>query len=87
VVVLLGLGVATAIGGAIWALVAKASADNAARSSSSMPTLPVHEFTQYTQHLVVPDYAGLAIGVLVAVIGVVILSAGLVVAFAKPRLA
>jgi cell division protein FtsX len=44
-------------------------------------------YTQYTQRSFVPDYMGLWIGLLVAALGVAILLAGVVVAFAKPRMA
>jgi hypothetical protein len=86
-VVLLTVGALAAIGGVIWGLAAKASADNAVFGASSMPTLPVHVYTQYTQRSFVPDYMGLWIGLLVAALGVAILLAGVVVAFAKPRMA
>jgi hypothetical protein len=87
VVVLLTGGALAAIGGAIWGLAAKTSADHAVLGASSMPTLPVHAYTQYTQHFIVPDYMGLWIGLLVAVLGVVIVLAGVVVVFTKPRMA
>jgi hypothetical protein len=87
VVVLLAVGALAAIAGLIWGLAAKASADHTALGASSMPTLPVHVYTQYTQHFIVPDYMGLWIGLLVAVLGVIILLAGVVVAITKPRLA
>ena len=89
VVVLLAVGALAVIGGVIWALTAKASANTV--FSAPMPTLPVYTYTQYTQHTqhfsIVPDYTGLWIGSLVAVIGLIILLAGVIVAFTKPRLA
>jgi hypothetical protein len=87
VVPLLALGVATAIGGVIGGLVAKAFADHAPLATSSMMTLPVYTYTQYTERSIGPDYTGLGIGILVAVLGVIILSAGVIVAFTKPRVA
>jgi hypothetical protein len=87
VVVLLTVGALTAIGGVIWGLTAKASADHAVLGASSMPTLPVHAYTEYTQHFIAPDYMGLWIGLLVAVLGLIILLAGVVVAFTRPRMA
>jgi hypothetical protein len=85
VVVLLAVGALMAIGGLIWGLAAKASADHALFTAFSMHTLPVHAFTQYTQRSVVLDYTGLWTGILVAILGVIILVAGVVVAFAKRR--
>jgi hypothetical protein len=86
VVLLLAVGALTAIGGVIAGLAAKASADHALAVGSSLPTLPVHTYTQYVSHSIAPDYTGLWIGILVAVIGVVILLAG-VAAATKPRVA
>jgi hypothetical protein len=86
VVVLLAVGALAAIGGLIWGLAAKASAEHTVLGASSMPTLPVHVYTQYTQRFIVPDYMGLWIGLVVAVLGVMILLAGVVVAFTKPRM-
>lgn len=86
VVVLLAVGALAAIGGLVWGLAAKASAEHTVLGASSMPTLPVHVYTQYTQRFIVPDYMGLWIGLLVAVLGVMILLAGVVFAFTKPRM-
>jgi hypothetical protein len=85
VVVLLAVGALAVIGGLIWGLAAKASAEHTVLGTSSMPTLPVHVYAQYTQRFIVPDYMGLWIGLLVAVLGAIILLAGVVVAFTKPR--
>lgn len=52
-----------------------------------MPTLPVHSYVQYTQHLVAPDYTGLWVGPLVAALGLIVLLAGIVVAVTRGRMA
>ncbi len=85
VVVLLAVGGLATIGGLIWGLAAKASADHALLMASSLPTLPVHTFTQYTSHAIVLDYTGLWTGILVAILGVIILLAGVIVASTKRR--
>ncbi|WP_426519596.1 hypothetical protein ACPPVQ_05920 [Diaminobutyricibacter sp. McL0618] len=86
VVVLLAVGALAVIGGVIWALTAKAVKTV---FSGPLPTLPVYtnaQFTQHTESSLVPDYTGVWIGLLVAVIGVTILLAGVVGALTKPRL-
>lgn len=82
-VVLLALGAAAAMAGVVWALIAKAAADGAARAAGVIPTLPVGEYRQYTQHLAGPD-AGPAIAIAVAAAGVLILVTGLVLALMRP---
>jgi hypothetical protein len=80
VVVLLVLGVALAAAGAIRALMAKLSIDHPAPLDLTIRTLPVNVYTQYTQRLPPPDYAGLWMGVTVAVIGAAVIAVGIVVA-------
>lgn len=86
-VALMAVGVAVVVADAIWTLVSNASAGNVVFHASSMPTLPVHSFVQYTQHFVGPDYTGLWIGPLVAVLGLIILIAGIIVAVTRRRIA
>ncbi|GAA0424863.1 hypothetical protein [Leifsonia naganoensis] len=80
VVVLLVLGVALAAGGATRALMAKFSIDHPAPLDLTIRPLPVFVYTQYTQRLPPPDYAGLWMGVTVAVIGAAVVAVGIVVA-------
>jgi hypothetical protein len=75
---LIAVGLSTTIGGTVTALVAKGSIDNASGASSSLPTLPVHAYVQYTQYLVLPDYTGLWIGITLASVGVIVLVLGVV---------
>ncbi|WP_426520173.1 hypothetical protein ACPPVQ_07450 [Diaminobutyricibacter sp. McL0618] len=83
---LLAVGVLMVLGGVVGGLAAKASADHPWSMGSSMPTLPIFVYTQYTQatHPIVPDYTGLWIGIGVAVLGAIILAAGVIVASTKP---
>lgn len=80
VVVLLVLGVALAAGGAARALMAKFSIDHPAPLDLTIRPLPVFVYTQYTQRLPPPDYAGLWMGVTVAVIGAAVVAVGIMVA-------
>ncbi|MFJ3394347.1 hypothetical protein [Leifsonia aquatica] len=80
VVVLLALGVALAAGGATRALMAKFSIDHPAPLDLTIRPLPVFVYTQYTQRLPPPDYAGLWMGVSVVVIGAAVVAVGIVVA-------
>jgi len=85
VLLLLGLGAALVIGGAVRALVVKSSIDHPSTFTDTMPTLPVHQYTQFTQRVLAPDYAGLWIGIAVAVIGAAVVAVGIVVARAALR--
>lgn len=82
---LLTLGALAILGGIIWVLIAQGSADHATSSASSIGVLPVHVYAQYTQR-VVHDYSALWIGAFVAVVGVLLVVAGVIVASARPRL-
>ncbi|MFF1633270.1 hypothetical protein [Leifsonia sp. NPDC058248] len=86
VLLLLVVGALVTIGGVVGGLLARASIDRALSAASGVPTLPVFTYTQYTQaHPFLPDLTGLWIGSFVAVLGVAILLAGVVVATMKPR--
>ena len=88
VLLLLVVGGFVTVGGVVGGLVAKASVDHALSVASGIRTLPVFTYAQYTQTPPsLPGLMGLWIGSLVAVLGVVILLAGVVVATTKPRLA
>jgi hypothetical protein len=76
VLLLLAAGGIAAVAGVVWVLIAKASLDDAARAASTIPTLPVFTYTQYTQHAVTPDYTGVVLGAIVFVLGVALLLAG-----------
>ncbi|MBN9632406.1 MAG: hypothetical protein J0I18_17670 [Actinobacteria bacterium] len=84
VVWLLGAGGLATVVGVAWAF---AAIDAAGRSVASGPmmTLPVNVYTQYTQRSIVPDYTGLWLALGVAGIGALVLLAGAVVAFVRPR--
>ena len=84
VLLLLTVGTLMVVGGLIGGLFAKASAEKAA-SGSPMPTLPVHVYAQYTAHSIVPDYTGLGIGNLVAVLGLIIVVVCVIVASRRRR--
>jgi len=87
VVLLLAVGVLAAIGGLIGGLDAKAFADHALLVASSLRTLPVLGQDGYLfpgAHSIVPDYTGLWIGIIVAVLGVIVLLAGVAVASTLP---
>ena len=80
----------TAVEGLIGGLAAKASADHASLVASSPRTLPVLTHSSYLfpgAHSIVPDYTGFGIGIIVAVLGVIVLLAGIIVASTKPRVA
>jgi|GEM_PF-1861709 len=85
VLLLLGLGAALAAGGVTRALTAKFSIDHPAPLDLTIRPLPVFVYTQYTQRLPPPDYAGLWMGVTVAVIGAAVVAVGIVVARAALR--
>lgn len=76
-------GLATAVG-VVWAFAAIEAAGRAV-ASGPMMTLPVNVYTQYTQRSIVPDYTGLWLALVVAGIGVLVLLAGAVAAFVRPR--
>jgi hypothetical protein len=84
-------GALAMLGGGIAESAAKASADRVTLfPNAPMPTLPVGVVTQFTQSAAdaiqlgrAPDYAGLWIGATVALLGVIALLAGVVVASAK----
>lgn len=79
-VVLIAAGALVTIGGlAFWA-VSKAAADHALQAATGLRTLPVDTFTQYTQHPVALDYAGLWTGALAVILGAAVLMTGLIVA-------
>lgn len=84
VVLLFSLGAAFAFGGAITAFIAKASIGDVASTSSSIPTLPVNVYAQYTSRLVVPDYTGVTIGIVLATVGVILVT-GTAIAWATRR--
>ena len=85
VVTLLAVGALAILGGLVWELIARGSAENAALPVSSMPVLPVHVYAQYTQR-VVHDYSALWMGALVAIVGVLLVVAGVIVASTRARL-
>ncbi|WP_345764679.1 hypothetical protein [Diaminobutyricibacter sp. McL0608] len=89
VVLLLAFGALTAIGGVIGALAAKAAADHALFAASGLRTLPVYTYTQFTQAVpsIAPELAGMWVGSVVAVLGVAVLLAGVIVATRNPPLA
>lgn len=84
---LIAAGAFVTVLGVAWGLAAKAAAERSAMSSGAMPTLAVHAFTQYTQHGMVPDYAGLWMGLALAGIGAVALLVGAATALASARAA
>jgi hypothetical protein len=90
VVWLLAVGVLMVVGGLIGALVAKTSADHALLADSSPRALRTMTYSGYLfpgAHAIVPDYAGLWIGIIVAVLGVIAVLAGIIVASARRRVA
>lgn len=82
-VVLLLVGALATIVGEGWFLTAKAAVARSAQSSDVMPTLPVHVYAQYTQHLPAIDTSGLWTGLLIAGLGVAALLAAAVVAIRR----
>lgn len=92
---LLVVGVLMAVGGLIGGLVATASADHISRVANSAKTLvscgsdPIALcFPNTLGHpLVTADYTGLWIGLIVAVLGVIVLLARIIIASTKPSLA
>jgi hypothetical protein len=89
-VVLLAVGALMAVGGFIGGLVAKTSADHASLVDSAPRALPVGGYSGYLfpgPHAIVPDYAGLSIGIIVAVLGVIVLVAGIIVASVRTSVA
>ncbi|MCU1582785.1 MAG: hypothetical protein QOD27_1682 [Microbacteriaceae bacterium] len=92
---LLVVGVLMAVGGLIGGLVAKAFADHVSRVANSAKSLvpcgsdPIALcFPKTLGHaLVTADYTGLWIGILIAVLGVMVLLAGSIIASARPRVA
>jgi hypothetical protein len=85
--VLLAVGAVVAVAGAFVTVTAAAAFDRAVRAASVIPTLPVGVYKQYTQHLAVPDDGGVRLGIAVAVVGVLVVAAGIVVAVRRPRVA
>lgn len=83
---LLVLGVTTAIAGIIGALAAKGAADQSI-FRSAMPTLPVGVYTQYTQRAFAPDYTAAEIGLLVVALGVLAAVIGIVATVRRSRAA
>lgn len=83
---LLVLGVTTAIAGVIGALAAKGAADQSI-FRASVPTLPVHVYTQYTQRAFAPDYTAAEIGLAVVALGVLAAVIGIIVTARRRRLA
>ncbi|MGN7797819.1 hypothetical protein [Leifsonia sp. 22587] len=73
-------GASLAVFGVLFAIVEKVSAEQGTTSPTTMVTLPVGVYTQYTQRGFVPDYTGLWIGLVVAAVGALVLIAALVVA-------
>jgi hypothetical protein len=87
-VILLGaLGVAMTIGGAVTALIARASVVQAPTASGPLRTLPVHVYAQYTQHVAAPDLTGVGVGVTIAAVGAIAVLVGAVLALARTRVA
>ncbi|NUU06230.1 hypothetical protein [Leifsonia sp. C5G2] len=82
---LIAAGAFVAVLGVTWGLAAKAAAERSVMSSTAMPTLPVHVYTQYTQRGMVPDYVGLWMGLALAAVGAVVLLVGAATAFASAR--
>ncbi len=80
---LLVIGAVAIIAGATWSFVAKVTADQSSMSSGTMPTLPVHVYTQYTQAGLVPDYTQVWFGLGLAAFGVAVGVVGAVAARAK----
>ncbi len=81
---LLGAGALATAVGVVWAFAAIEAAGRA-MASGPMMTLPVNVYTQYTQRSIMPDYTGLWLALVVAGIGVLVLLAGAVAAFVRPR--
>ncbi|MDR6971605.1 hypothetical protein [Leifsonia shinshuensis] len=79
VVALLAIGTTTTLLGVVFGLVMKTAAEQT-NVSSTLVTLPVGVYKQYTQRAFVPDYTGLWIGLVVAAVGALVLIAALVVA-------
>lgn len=92
---LLVVGVLVAVGGLIGGLVAKAFADHASLVANSAKVLvscgsdpiPLCFPKTLGYPLVTADYTGLWIGILIAVLGVMVLLAGSIIASARPRVA
>ncbi|SDH11237.1 hypothetical protein SAMN04515691_3238 [Leifsonia sp. 98AMF] len=82
-VVLLLVGALATVVGEGWFLTAKAAVANSAQRSNSLPTLPVHVYAQYTQHLPAVDTSGLWTGLLIAGLGIAVLLAAAVVAIRR----
>ena len=84
---LIAAGAFVTVLGVTWGLAAKAAAERSVMSSGTMPTLPVHVYTQYTQRGMVPDYVGLWMGLALAAVGAAVLLVGAASAFASARTA
>jgi hypothetical protein len=82
---LLGAGALATAVGVVWAFAAIEAAGRSVSDSGPMMTLPVNVYTQYTQRSIVPDYTGLWLALVLAGIGVLVLLAGAVAAFVRPR--
>ena len=87
VALLLLIGAVIATGGVIVGRSAQAAADHAAAAASSPQLLPVfaHSKTFFPEASLTPDYSGLFAGVGIAVVGMVIVLAGLMLASRNPR--
>ncbi|MDR6612137.1 hypothetical protein [Leifsonia sp. 1010] len=82
-VVLLIVGVLVTVAGEGWFLTAKDTVASSAQRSNSLPTLPVHVYAQYTQHLPAIDTSGLWTGLLIAGSGIAVLLAAAAVAIRR----
>lgn len=82
-VLFLIVGALATIVGEGWFLTAKAAVASTAQRSDAMPTLPVHVYAQYTQHLPAIDTSGLWTGLLIAGLGIAALLAAAVVAIRR----
>jgi hypothetical protein len=82
-VLFLLVGALATIVGEGWFLTAKAAVASTAQRSDAMPTLPVHVYAQYTQHLPAIDTSGLWTGLLIAGLGITALLAAAAVAIRR----
>ncbi|MGH1550823.1 hypothetical protein ACRAWB_17230 [Leifsonia poae] len=83
VITILVVGAVALVAGATWSWVAKVTADQSSMTSGTLPVLPVHVYRQYTQVGHAPDYLEVWLGLGLALLGVVALVVGALMARAR----
>ena len=82
-VAILVAGAVAMVAGAMRSFVAAVAAARSSMSSGALPVLPVHVYRQYTQSGLGPDYTQVWIGLGIAIVGLLAVVAGCVVALVR----